>query len=271
MYVKLFTHILDSSIADNRKLRHFFTDLLLCADPKGFVMMTKGAIARRIGCSLEEVEWGIAELEKPDRGSRTPDREGCRIVPIEGSGYGWEITNYETYRAMKDADQLREATKERVRRFRERRRQGDVTPGNANGNGSNANTESEAEGEPEAKAQPPPTPQGGSGEGGMEKPDKRLPTTEIPIRIANLFNRKLTTPWSDSEFNAFKKVRKQVTAEDMTMIEAYYAAERAKGKDGIHRRDLKVFVNNLLGEIDRARAWNTKQGPDQNPQHFKKW
>jgi len=148
MFIKLFTHILDSSIADNRPLRHFFTDLLLCADAKGFVMMTESAIARRVGCTLEEAKWGLAELMKPDPMSKTPDNAGARIERLDGMGYGWRITNYEAYRAVKDADQMREATKERVRRFREKVK--NETKGNASVTPGNAITEADTKAEAEA-------------------------------------------------------------------------------------------------------------------------
>lgn len=140
MFVKLFTKILCSSIADDRRLRHFFTDLLLCSDATGLVLMTPTAIARTIGASLEEVEWGLAQLEKPDPRSHTPDHEGRRIERVEGSGYGIRILNYEMYRGMKDSNQLREATNARVRRFRAARAaksaSGNVTE--TAGNASNA-------------------------------------------------------------------------------------------------------------------------------------
>lgn len=122
MFVKLFTQILDSSIADNRRLRHFFTDLLLCADCKGYVMMTTSAIARRTGAELEEVEWGLSELSKPDPHSKTPDFDGRRIEVVDDQGYGWRILNYETYRSMRDADQLRDAAKERAQRYRDKKK-----------------------------------------------------------------------------------------------------------------------------------------------------
>jgi len=123
MFVKLFHAILDSSIADDRKLRHFFTDLLLCADSKGYVMMTEAAIARRIGATPEEVAWGIKELLRPDPKSKTPDFNGRRIERLVGTGYGFRVINFESYRALRDADQMREATRERVRRFREKKAQ----------------------------------------------------------------------------------------------------------------------------------------------------
>jgi len=138
MFVKLFNQILDSSIADDRRLRHFFTDFLLCSDSKGIVMMTESAIARRIGASIEEVEWGIEQLSQPDPRSKSPDYEGRRIRKLEGSGYGWEILNFEAYRAMKSADDMREKTRLRVQRHREKKK--DVKTCNADvtlGNGGN--------------------------------------------------------------------------------------------------------------------------------------
>ena len=152
MFVKLFTQILDSSISNNRSLRHFFIDLLLCADSRGYVIMTKSAIARRIGSDMSEVEWGISELLKPDAESKSRDCGGARIEAMDGLGYGWKIINYDHYRTMKDADQLRETARERVRKFRERKRA--VTPvtlGNANVTLGNANTEAEAEADTEKK------------------------------------------------------------------------------------------------------------------------
>lgn len=37
------------------------------------------------------------------------------------------------------------------------------------------------------------------------------------------------------------------------MVCRYTEAERAKGDDGRHRRDLLTFLNNFTGELDRAR------------------
>lgn len=124
MYVKLFNRILDSSLADNRKLRHFFIDLLLCSDPDGNVLMTKTAIANRIRADLVEVEWGLTELQKPDPLSLCSEHEGRRVAPLENHGYGWKILNYEFYRDLKSAQQMREATADRVRSYRERKTAG---------------------------------------------------------------------------------------------------------------------------------------------------
>lgn len=118
MYVKLFNRILESSIARDRKLRHFFIDLLLLSDPDGNVIMTKAAIGLRIGATIDEVEWGLRELMKPDPESLHPEHEGRRVMPLEGHGYGWKIVNYAAYRDLKTSKQLREETAERVRRHR---------------------------------------------------------------------------------------------------------------------------------------------------------
>ena len=54
MFVKVFEHILDSSIADDYELRHFFEDMLKLADWKtGVVDMTESAIARRLNFPIE--------------------------------------------------------------------------------------------------------------------------------------------------------------------------------------------------------------------------
>lgn len=118
MYVKVFNHILDSSIADNRKLRHFFIDLLLCSDPDGNVMMTNEAISRRTRADMEEVEWGLAELAKPDPKSNHTEHQGKRIIRLEGHGYGWKIVNYALYRDFKSAEQMRRESADRVRKHR---------------------------------------------------------------------------------------------------------------------------------------------------------
>jgi hypothetical protein len=72
-------------------------------------------------------------------------------------------------------------------------------------------------------------------------------------RIATLFNRKLTTQWSDKEKRAFKKLC-PIDEDELTMIERYYAAER-KRTDHHCRRDLYTFLNNYRGEVDRAYAY----------------
>jgi hypothetical protein len=121
VYVKIFAQILDSTIARNTRLRRFFMDLLLLADREGHIVMPKDAIAHRLRVDIEEVEWGITELMKPDPESKNAILDGRRLMPIEDIGYGWRVVNYDLYRGLKDADELRQGTRERVARHRARK------------------------------------------------------------------------------------------------------------------------------------------------------
>lgn len=91
------------------------------------------------------------------------------------------------------------------------------------------------------------------------------PTTEPAQRIAIMFNRRLTTPWSDKEIKAYRilvKDRCFTKLDDLGLLERYYAFERRKGDKGFHRRDLPTFLNNYRGELDRARYWDAKHKVD---------
>ena len=112
-YVKVYTSILDSSIAGKVRVRHVFEDLLKLAGPDGVIDMTLDAIARRTGEDIEILRYAIAELCAPDPHSRTPDFEGRRLLPLAGKGFGWWIVNHRQYVE-------RGGSAERVRRFRER-------------------------------------------------------------------------------------------------------------------------------------------------------
>ncbi len=85
-----------------------------------------------------------------------------------------------------------------------------------------------------------------------------IPTTEISKRISALFNRRLTTAWSQKEVTRYRQLVKDkiLQDDDMELIERYYVYQRRKGDKGIHRRDLYTFLNNFSGELDRARAWD---------------
>lgn len=124
MYVKLYQRILDSSIAADRRLRHFFTDLLLCADQDGNVLATEAAIARKINASEDEVRWGLGELMKPDPESLTAAHGGRRVIKLDGCGHGWKIVNYEMYRDFKNSAESRASIRERVKRYREKSKDG---------------------------------------------------------------------------------------------------------------------------------------------------
>ena len=88
--------------------------------------------------------------------------------------------------------------------------------------------------------------------------EKNVPTTRTAQRIATLFNRRLTTPWSVQEIKAFKACG-HIADTELEIVEKYYSSERAKGEtEGRHRRYLCTFLNNWRGELDRAMAFVSK-------------
>ena len=94
MFAKVFTQILDSSIADDYLLRLVFEDFLKFADKDGIVDMTPSAIARSTHVPLEIVTRGIERLSQPDPESRSPGEDGRRIVLIDAHrSWGWRIVN----------------------------------------------------------------------------------------------------------------------------------------------------------------------------------
>ena len=103
LYAKIFAQVFESSIAEDWQVRVVFQDMLVLADSDGIIDMTHESIARRTNVPIDIVTRGIAELEKPDPKSRTPDQAGRRILRIDPHrDWGWKIVNYETYRAMKE-------------------------------------------------------------------------------------------------------------------------------------------------------------------------
>jgi len=120
MFVKVFEQILDSSIANNYELRHFFEDLLKLADKTGAVDMTPEAIGRRINLPLEKVLVFLKELGEPDLSSRSPKEEGRRIMPLAADrSWGWFIINYEHYRDIRDQEARRSYNREAQKKWRE--------------------------------------------------------------------------------------------------------------------------------------------------------
>lgn len=109
MFAKIFSQILDSTIANNYTHRHVFMDLLVLADIDGCVNMTVEAIARRTNAPLEAVRESITALCSPDPSSQNREHEGRRLIPIEeGRDWGWRIVSYQHYRRMRDEEQRRE-------------------------------------------------------------------------------------------------------------------------------------------------------------------
>lgn len=119
MYVKVFSQIFDSSIADDYRVRHLFEDMLKLANAEGVVDMTQEAISRRTGIPIEEVNTGITKLLAPDPKSRTPDHDGRRLVLLdEHRDWGYRIVNYAKYRSITNEQSRREQCRRAMKRHR---------------------------------------------------------------------------------------------------------------------------------------------------------
>lgn len=129
VYNKLFTKILDSSIwLEPDATRLVWLTLLAAMDEDGFAQFASiKNLAHRARVAVGACSKAIACLESDDRDSSDPEHGGRRIERVPG---GWMILNAAKYRDLVTRVVSRERTKERVRRFRERRRNAAVTPDN---------------------------------------------------------------------------------------------------------------------------------------------
>lgn len=90
---------------------------------------------------------------------------------------------------------------------------------------------------------------GKRGAGG--KPKDNLPTSSRAKMLADLFRRRHSTPWSDKEIEAFKKLAKQPD-EDFELVAELYRSDYE-----FLRHELLTFLNNFTGEVDKARKWKS--------------
>jgi len=185
---------------------------------------------------MEEVEWGLAELAKPDPLSKTPDFEGRRIARVEGHGYGWKILNYEHYRSMRDAEQMRAAGRERSRRHRERH--------DPKRNGCNAMQKENGEGEENTEEE-------------SIRVSKSWNPTPEQIDTASWFGMRPTTKWDSKWQKQWKELVKDFdfTSEDYTALKWYYTESGCP----YLRKDLGTLINHWQGEIIRAKNYEPEK------------
>ena len=126
MYVKLYSHMLDSSIwLESPETRVVFVTLLLAKDRNGFARFAAPAnLANRARVSLEACEEAIRSLEAPDPSSSDDSYEGRRIERVPG---GWLVLNADKYRDLQLDDNYRQKAAERMKRYRERLKNGNAT------------------------------------------------------------------------------------------------------------------------------------------------
>lgn len=277
MYNKIFTKILDSSIwLEPASTRLVWLTLIAAMDEDGFCQFASvGNLAHRARVLEDEAQTAVASLEGPDPNSSDPENEGRRIERVPG---GWMVLNAPKYRDMVTRTVARERTRLRVAKHRQKALPvTDVTPCNAVVTPPvESVTQSEAGAEAgsnsESDSSHPPVNSVSSRKHGKhplapktftdgEEVVDNIPTTENAKRIARICHRRPTTPWDEKDVKTFKGLGK-ITEEDLSAVEAYYAAEMDNPQNCL-RRDISTFLNNFRGEVDRANGFieRAKSGP----------
>lgn len=233
--------------------------MLAIADQNGEVQGSIPGLARLSGVSVEDTEIAIQKFLSPDQYSRTPDYEGRRICKIDG---GWELLNHAKYRKMASLADQKESNAKRQKRHRDRN--ATVTDSNDTVTHSNAPVTVEtykAEAEAEAEVIIPPNPQGGMSIRKRKKSKNQTVdyNTHEMKRIGSWFGRKETTLWTLEEYEAFQAIQEGCRGEAQIQgMEFFYTAEE-KESDPLYRRTtLKTLLNNWMGELEKARAYNKK-------------
>lgn len=265
-YTKLFSSIITSTIwREPNEVRLLWITMLALSNKHGEVEASIPGLADMARISISETEVALETLSSPDKYSRSADHEGRRIEKVEG---GWVILNYVKYRALLSADERREYF--RVKKAEERKRKKDLdSPKMSLTVLDNPHCQHIAEAEAKVQKQKVPV-SIGKVVGKPSLPKDRHPTSEPAKRIAGLFRRRLTTAWAYKEIKAFKDIG-EINIDDLEMIESYYERERAKGINGIHRRDLYTFLNNFPGELDRARGATRRRKQDTTEEEMGVW
>jgi len=137
MYGKLFVQMYHGTLAASGwQALVTFQQLIILANKDGEVDMTADALSRLTTIPLEVITTGLAALEAPDAGSRSPAEEGRRIVRLsDGRAWGWRIVNYAHYRAIRSEEERREYQRQymAVKRAAEREeKSANTEPNNAN-------------------------------------------------------------------------------------------------------------------------------------------
>lgn len=119
MYNKLFTKILDSSIwLEPDSTRIVWITLLATMDEDGMCPFACAEnVARRAAVPIESAKEALSRLESPDPNSSDPENEGRRIERVPG---GWMVLNAKKHHDIVVRVEMRKATRDRVKRFRER-------------------------------------------------------------------------------------------------------------------------------------------------------
>ena len=116
-FTKLFSSITESTVwMLPAHTRLVWITMLAMSDRNGLVFGSVPGLAHRARVSPQECRDALDTLMSPDPDSRTPDNEGRRVAQVDG---GWELLNHAKYRAIQDAETVRESKRLYMQRERE--------------------------------------------------------------------------------------------------------------------------------------------------------
>lgn len=120
----------------------------------------------------------------------------------------------------------------------------------------------ERKGKEQGKEEIPPTPQGGIVKKTRDKKSKNQTVdcnTETMKRIGSWFGRKETTLWTIEEKELLDMIQKDcIGADQLDGMEYFYTLEEKPFNPTYRRTTLKTLLNNWMGELEKARAYNEK-------------
>ncbi len=124
-FTMVYSSIYDGTLMGQWPAAAVFATILPLADKNGDIDLRLELIAFRTGWPIELLMQGIEQLMQPDPHSRTKEKEGRRLEPIDPDRrWGWHVVNHKLYReksrlAAKNAlytESGRDAERKRIKR-----------------------------------------------------------------------------------------------------------------------------------------------------------
>jgi hypothetical protein len=112
LYAKVFRTLWTGSLVAKPDEQLVFVFLLANSDADGQVDVHPEVISALTGIGLDRTRAALSFLEAIDPHSRSPEEDGLRIVPLDDRGWGWQVVNHATYRAIRDEDARRRQNRE---------------------------------------------------------------------------------------------------------------------------------------------------------------
>lgn len=118
MYGKIFARTFEHSMMGSGSHVFAVMSYVIAKTIDSHITLKPDYLAFVIGDTRERIEEAIKILASPDPESTGKEYDGRRIVPIDGVPHEYFVPRHEHYRGLNTSEDVRAATRERVRRFR---------------------------------------------------------------------------------------------------------------------------------------------------------